>query len=552
MIRVYAPEESFHYDIHSLIQAFYPGEEVSVKTGSDEEPDYSLILKMGEGITLLLADGNGRRAEASLSADTQRSELKSAIKRLIYAALSEWLGKTLPWGTLTGIRPTKLAMDMLREGKGEEEILSRLQGWYLVSEEKARLALEIAEREKKLLEGFSAENGYSLYVGIPFCPSRCLYCSFASNPITYNKKTGELLRVEEYLTALFQELEHCARLMKGRRPDSIYIGGGTPTALPARDLERLLDKLAELFPAPLAEYTVEAGRPDSITKEKLLLIRNFGAGRISVNPQTMNDETLERIGRRHTAEETIRAFMLARELGFRNINMDLILGLPGEGEKELTHTLDEIERLSPDSLTVHALAVKRASRLREALMKAPPPPNPRREAASSLADSCAPPEGIRKCRFNQHSLREQQLGAREKQTENNIMLTKDPNTAFSQHSRQETNEAPAMDFGRLSSLAEERARAMGLLPYYLYRQKNMAGNLENVGYARKGCFGAYNILMMEEVEDIVACGAGTISKRVYSDGRIERCDDVKELAQYCGRIDEMIERKRRLFDHLTI
>jgi len=244
----------------------------------------------------------------------------------------------------------------------------------------------------------------------------------------------------------------------------------------------VLDKIGETFDlSRLQEFTVEAGRPDSISREKLQVLKKQGVSRISVNPQTMNDKTLELIGRRHSVEETVRAFTLAREEGFDNINMDLILGLPGEGPREMEETIRQIEALQPDSLTVHALAVKRASRLK---------------------------------------------------MEANGAVIPGPGQ---------------IDSEEMMRIASEGAGRMGLVPYYLYRQKNMAGNLENVGFTKPGKAGLYNILIMEEKQSIAALGAGTVSKAVHPDGRIERADDVKDLKEYGERIEEMIERKRRLW-----
>ena len=344
-----------------------------------------------------------------------------------------------------------------------------------MSTEKGELAIEIADREKKLLDTLHYENGYSLYIGIPFCPTTCLYCSFTSYPIFSWKK-----RMGEYLDALEKEIDFVAERYKDRVLDTIYIGGGTPTTLEAEELTKILNKLRKSFDlSHLKELTVESGRADSITYEKLLAMKEGGVTRISVNPQTMKQETLDLIGRKHTVEQVKEAFALAREAGFSNINMDLILGLPGETAEDVRNTMAEIKKLAPDSLTVHSLAIKRASRLNQWI------------------------------------------------EENGISLL---------NNTEET-----------MGITMEGAGEMGLLPYYLYRQKNMSGNFENVGYAKEGKFGIYNILIMEEKQTIAALGAGSISKRVYADGRIERCDNVKDVGLYIEKIDEMIERKRRLF-----
>lgn len=319
------------------------------------------------------------------------------------------------------------------------------------------------------------ERGYSLYVGIPFCPTTCLYCSFTSYPIEkWRGRTGL------YLEALFKELEYTARKMEGRPLDTVYFGGGTPTSLPAEDLEALLSRLEQLFDlSRVLEFTVEAGRPDSITPDKLKVLRDHGITRISINPQTMNQKTLDLIGRHHTVEMVKERFYMARELGFDNINMDLIMGLPEENMDDVQRTLEEVRALGPDSLTVHSLAIKRAARL--------------------------------------NMFREEYGGLKIQNTPEMI------------------------------ELSAACAREMGMEPYYLYRQKNMAGNFENVGYSLPGKACIYNILIMEEMQTIAACGAGTTTKVVFpSENRRERCENVKEVEQYISRIDEMIQRKERI------
>ena len=389
--------------------------------------------------------------------------------------LQSHTGVSLPWGTLTGIRHTKIPMAMLEEGKTNREIAEYMRETYLTSPEKTALGISIANRERKILQHIDYQDGYSLYVGIPFCPSICLYCSFSSSPIGLWKD-----RVEDYLQALGKEICFGAEAYRDKKMDTLYIGGGTPTTLSPEQLDWLLGELEQRFDlGSLKEFTVEAGRPDSITREKLQVIRKHPVTRISINPQTMNQKTLDLIGRKHTVEDTKEAFFLARELGFDNINMDLIVGLPGEGEEEVRHTLKEVTALAPDSLTVHSLAVKRAARLR---------------------------------------------------------LFKD-----------EHKELSFINNTDIMNLTERFAMEAGLYPYYLYRQKNMAGNLENVGYAKPGKEGIYNILIMEEKQSILALGAGASTKVVAASDRIDRIENVKDIKNYIERIDEMIERKRQGF-----
>lgn len=487
LIAVMLDKAGFEYDVHSLVKAFFPECDVKVFIEGEKEvasaeglPDISLRFEEDSilmGIVKVSEEKNSSAFNGykiMINPSMERAEVKNHLKQLIYTVLAKYCGKELPWGTLTGIRPTKIPMQLLEEGKNEEKILSYMQEVYLISKEKGELAIEIAKREKELLSALHYEDGYSLYIGIPFCPTTCLYCSFTSYPIVSWKK-----RMDDYLTAVEKEIDFTAEIYKDKILDTVYIGGGTPTTLEAEELDRLLGYLkAKLDFSQVKEFTVEAGRADSITKEKLEVLKKWGVGRISVNPQTMHDETLKVIGRRHTVEQVREAYRLAKEVGFENINMDLILGLPGEGAKEVEETIREVKKLNPDSLTVHSLAIKRGSKLYQWI------------------------------------------------EENGISAL---------NNTDETME-----------IASVGAKEMQMVPYYLYRQKNMSGNFENVGYAKDGKFGIYNILIMEEKQTIVALGAGSITKRVYGDGRIERCDNVKDVSLYIEKIDEMIERKRKL------
>ena len=494
MITVLLDKAEFEYDIHSLVKAFYPKEEVYVSTKDKEKKEEPVHYHMDVQFAPEEIIFSWKKVEPSEENenqtgitkrvavdDTNRKETKNSLKRTLYQLLSEYTGVELPWGNLTGIRPTKIPMALLEEGKSEEEIARYMKETYFTSDEKIKLSIEIAERELELLHKLDYEEGYSLYIGIPFCPTTCLYCSFTSYSLAAWKN-----RMDEYLDALEKELDYTAVKFAHKKLNSIYIGGGTPTTLNPQQLDRLIRKIKCSFDlSDLVEFTVEAGRPDSITREKLMVLRNHGISRISINPQTMKQETLDLIGRHHTVQQTIDSFNLARELGFDNINMDLIVGLPGESLSDVADTMEIIRKLAPDNLTVHSLAIKRAARL-----------------------------NIQRERYQDFEI---------VNTADHIALT--------------------------AKVAEE----MGLFPYYLYRQKNMAGNFENVGYAAPGKAGVYNVLIMEEKQSIVACGAGSSTKRVWTtpnpDGtyRIERCENVKDVAQYIARIDEMIERKSRLF-----
>ncbi len=466
---IYTGTDKYSYDIHSLYKAFYPEEEIRVLPGNKGDfPEKEKDISDKDEISFI---------------DVEKT--KNELKKSIYEDLSNKTGKKLPWGNLTGIRPTRIVMNLMEEGKSDEEIVEYMKNVYCVSDEKIALSLSIAHREKEILKNIDYKNGYSLYIGIPFCPTTCLYCSFTSYPI--GAFSGI---VDDYLACIEKEIDYVAENFKGKTLDTIYIGGGTPTTLEPHQIRRLLGYVKEKLDTSKAkELTVESGRPDSITRDKLIAMKEMGVTRISVNPQTMKDETLRLIGRRHNVAQLIDAFKMAREEGFDNINMDIILGLPGEDAKDVAYTMSEIEKLSPDDLTVHSLAIKRGSKLAEIIHEKAM----RGEISENVLDSINNTEEMMK-------------------------------------------------------IASDGALKMGLSPYYLYRQKNISGNFENTGYARDGKAGIYNILINEEVQSIVALGAGTVTKRVYGyGGRIERCDNVKDVKLYMDQIDEMIDRKRKLF-----
>lgn len=411
----------------------------------------------------------------SLNEEEIKKKSKTIIKRSIFKVLSELYDTYVPWGILTGIRPVKIVHSLLDEGLSEVEIRQNLKDNYLIKDEKIDLALDIAKRERVFIYPID-KNKISLYVSIPFCPTRCVYCSFPSNPM---KQFGHLR--ENYVKAIVKEIKGLAKLLKetNKEIETLYIGGGTPTTLEAEQLDDLIKSLfMELDLTKIKEFTVEAGRPDTITREKLEVMKKHNVTRISINPQTMNNETLVKIGRDHNVDDIVRCFNMARDLGFNNINMDIILGLVDENVEMVRNTLERIKELSPESLTVHTLAIKRASNLKENLDK--------------------------------------------------YELTR------------------YEEMVSMINLSMEYAKSMGLNPYYMYRQKHMLGNLENIGYAKEGFECIYNIQIMEEKQSNLAVGAGAISKYVYVDeDRIERTDNVKNVEIYIDRVDEMIERKEK-------
>lgn len=482
MIEIMCNDDTYTYNLYHLTKAFFPEEKiVQIKT-EEADPVVSITLYQGKTFSI--------HKNELVELDTGKRR-KRYVDKTVYGFYEKCTEHSLPWGLLTGIRPAKLAMQKRAEGLAEEEIAKWFQEELLVSKEKTALALEIAEKEHALLERLDYKEGYSLYVGIPFCPSVCTYCSFSSGSIEEWKE-----EINPYIEVLLKELSYIGKVSKEKKLNTIYIGGGTPTSLDEKQLERVLFHIKETFSSEhLLEYTVEAGRPDSITKEKLVILKKYGITRISINPQTMQQKTLNLIGRNHTVEEIIQVYEQARSLGFDNINMDIIAGLPKETLLDMEDTLQKIKKLGPDSLTVHALAIKRAAKFGQ-----------EKSNRGEIAD-----------------------------------LSDGLNIAYT--------------MSEMIALSAQAAKEMGCEPYYLYRQKNMAGNFENVGYAKVDKAGIYNILIMEEVQSIIAAGAGACTKVVLSQPAtvpgskklkktaLMRIENVKDIKAYIERIDEMIERK---------
>lgn len=467
---------AFEMDIRALAMAFFPGEEIQVLIGKEQQsaPKDLRIVCSVEQLSVTYCENAAVCAkEQEAIVQQEKKAVKDQLKRLTYRVLSKGLKKTLPWGTLTGIRPIKIARTAMEQGKTRQQLAEELSRDYYISPQKRELMLDIAKTELAILKEIPCKEAYSLYVGIPFCPSTCAYCSFTSYPLKVWEK-----KVDAYVELLCREIDITAELFKDKKLYTIYVGGGTPTTLNPAQLDKLLGKLNEISSRqPLKEWTVEAGRPDSITKEKLQVLKAHRVTRISINPQTMQQKTLDTIGRKHTVEQTVSAYNLARSLGFDDINMDLIMGLPGEDMEDVHSTIEQIKNLAPDNLTIHSLAIKRAAKLR--------------------------------------------------------MFKED----YEQYKSVNTQE--------MMDMAAGYAKDMGMIPYYLYRQKNMTGNFENVGYATPDKIGLYNILIMEEMQTIAGVGAGASTKIVLSrQNRIERVENVKEVQAYMERFDEMIRRKK--------
>ena len=470
MISLLLEDMTFEQDIRELLMAFYP-EEKYIYT--DEDVFLSLLLsKDNTDYHIKIKSENNVLEFISPLRDT-KFDTKNDLKRNIYINLLKLGNNELPWGTLTGIRPTKIVMEMLENGMGLEDIKEHLKDVYLVSDKRIKLCTDTAKNEFNILKKIDYKNGYSLYIGIPFCPTRCLYCSFTSYSIAQWKKD-----TDTYVEALCKEILAVSKMYEGKKLQTIYMGGGTPTSLEGYQLSKILNVVKTNFDlSNLLELTVEAGRPDSITREKLEALKDVGVDRISINPQTMQQKTLDLIGRHHTIEDIYESYKLARDVGFENINMDFIIGLNGETLEDVIDSFTKVRTFAPESVTIHSLALKRAARLNT-------------ENKREIMD-------------------------------NDLILS-------------------------MINTATDTCADLGLEPYYLYRQKNMAGNLENIGFSKPGKECLYNILIMEEKQTIIACGAGTSSKIVLGDGRIERIENVKDPKLYIERLDEMIMRKESM------
>ena len=462
----------FSYDLKALAWDFYPEKECQVLEREDwaDREGYPLVCSI---------DG-----EELLRTTLPAGYDKNTVKRSLYEVFSKKSGHKLLWGILTGIRPAKIPLRMFWQGCSREEVEEKLKREYLLTDKKIRLAVDVAEREQELTKDIAHKNGYNIYIGIPFCPSICQYCSFSSFPYAkYKKLAGE------YLDALEKEMKFTGEFFADKTLHTIYVGGGTPTSLTEQELRRLMDMIHRYLPVEeTLEFTVEAGRPDSITEEKLAIMKEAGVTRISINPQTMKQHTLDLLGRRHTVEQVKEIFTLARKTGFDNINMDLIVGLPEEDEVDFMNTLNQIETLNPDSVTVHTLVIKRASRMRRDQM-------------------------------------EQGGGIRPEDTLIPVLQN------ISGEYLREHGYFPYYMYRQKNKAGTTRNT-----------------NQENVAYAKPGKECLYNIFIMEELETIVALGSGGSTKQVFvGEERMERIENVKGVEEYIQRIDEMIERKRTAF-----
>ena len=470
-MNLYVKNHNFHFELENLTRLFFPNEKITViRDFSEPQPPY-IYTEVSDKITISVNIGSFNKSETAVKklADDD-NELVSA--QLLYKLLCDFTGLTQPWGILTGVRPVKL-LRRLAEESSEEQAVKKFEKDFFVSNEKIALSRETEHNERKILE-LSKPESFSLYVGIPFCPSRCSYCSFVMASIERAEKL-----IEPYTKLLCEEIKRTADIANklGLRLETVYFGGGTPTTLSAEQLDTVLGIVNNSFDmSTCREFTVEAGRPDTIDIAKLFALKENKVDRISINPQTVNDEVLKTIGRKHTAQQFFDAFELARKCGFDNINTDLIAGLPTDTPESFKNSLDSIVRLNAECITVHTLCMKRASRL--------------------------------------------------------------------------TTEGVTLDLQQARDAREMLAYTQNILgqneyiPYYMYRQSRMVGNLENVGWSKRGFESLYNVYVMDETHTILACGSGGVTKlKRNNPDYLERIFNFKYPYEYIDRFDELIQRK---------
>lgn len=493
MIKVLTEGHDFHYEVADILANYCGRDEIEFVKEKVPATDRSLFVH-----SILEYHPDGGKLECSITGHGSsvskvervapsygdhseiRKRNKRYVKHNLLKAAEEFFDKRLPWGILTGIRPVKMIHKLMDQGMEEREILNHLVEFYRLEPEKVCLGMDIARTERRFIFPYNPKK-VSIYISIPFCPTRCSYCSFPSNQLS---RWGGF--TDRYIDCLSREIKTAGDALKDRgfTCDTVYIGGGTPTSLSRAQLDRLLDNVeCNFLSTGTREFTIEAGRPDTLDKAKLQSIKEHRATRISINPQTMNASTLKVIGRKHSPGDILHAFELARQTGHDNINMDIIMGLPGENEDMVAGTLEHIGRLKPEGVTVHTLAIKRASKLHE-----------------------------------------------------------------------EAFEADWVDESEVEAMmrrADGFLQRMDMKPYYLYRQKYMVGNLENIGYSLTGYEGIYNMQIMEEKQTIIGLGAGAASKLVFlSEDRLERVPNPKSLEHYIDRAEDIAKRKEEIISRM--
>lgn len=472
----------FDYEMEKLIRLFLPFEKIEVFDNEQHDTNCAICkVYQQENDTVVCVNLTleGNQVEFSSIVDKSISdkakETQHELGRQLFYCFEKLTGYRPSWGILTGVRPAKLFLQYCNK-YGKEYAENFFKNKFLVSEEKLKLCQKTVKSEEDII-ALSSDNSFSLYLSVPFCPTRCTYCSFVSHSI---EKAQDI--IPQYVDLLCKELEITAKIAKdlNLKLETVYMGGGTPTTLTSDQLNQVLNTVRMNFDmSAVREFTVEAGRPDTIDADKLQAIKQNGVTRISINPQTMNDDVLKCIGRKHTAQDTIDAFKLARKTGFENINMDLIAGLPGDTLESFKHTIDEILKLNPESVTVHSLSMKRASTL---------------NTSGQYNEIKAGNLALKMVEHSQKVL-----------SENNI------------------------------------------LPYYMYRQSKTVGNLENVGYAKRGFEGLYNVYIMDETHTILACGASAVTKlKDNTQKNIRRIFNFKYPYEYINGFDELMSRKTEI------
>ncbi|MGE8079611.1 coproporphyrinogen III oxidase [Peribacillus loiseleuriae] len=487
-------DERFERPLRNIANLFYEETEIVFGEANDADFEVTLQYEVTDKIIVSAAllekttkksytAGYEQELIAAKTDKEQFKQVKRAVSHVYLDVLQKITGITQKWGILTGIRPTKLLHQKLQQGLSKEQAHAELREDYLISDEKIDLMQRIVDRQLAAIPDlYDLKQEVSIYIGIPFCPTKCAYCTFPAYAI--NGRQGS---VTSFLGGLHYEIKEMGRWMKEHnvKITTIYYGGGTPTSITAEEMDMLYEEMYASFPdvEKVREITVEAGRPDTITPEKLEVLKKWNIDRISVNPQSYIQETLKAIGRHHTVEETITKFHLSRKMGMNNINMDLIIGLPGEELPEFQVTLDETEKLLPESLTVHTLSFKRASEM-----------------------------------------------TRNKQK-------------YKVASREEAE--------KMMRTAESWTEKHGYTPYYLYRQKNILGNLENVGYSFPGQESLYNIMIMEEQQTIIGLGCGAASKFLDPvTGKITHFANPKDPKSYNDNFEHYTEKKIEILEEL--
>lgn len=491
MVTFYFVGHNFEYEVRNTLRIFDLNIKYKIELHSNVDSTYThnsdglIIISILDNVNdeyigssklyynkKLLFESKINMNDIKLEKKNEKKLKKVLVSKTVYVVLSKYYKTKSEYGILTGVRPVKILFTAKHNGKSDEEINDIFENTYEVSSDKLKLLWEVSKIEEKYINIDENKKNYNLYIGIPFCPSKCSYCSFTSYVNYKNEK------IKKYIDTLIYEIEKTIELAKSLNLhiNSVYFGGGTPSFLNEYEINRIFDSLKKYYDlAKISEITFEAGRPDTITMEKLNILKSNYVNRISINPQTMNQNTLVNIGRKHTVEDIIEKYQLARKVGFKSINMDIILGLPGEDKYYVENTINEIIKLMPDNITVHSLSYKRGASL----------------------------------------------------TKEEHEMTKDYEL-----------------LSKMQSLVHKSCYEAGFKPYYMYRQKNIKGNLENVGFTLANKESIYNIVIIEEIETVLACGAGVSSKILDENLKHEPIFNFKSIEEYIKRIDEIIEKKK--------